>query len=75
MTNIAKLSQSTPFVNFGLDHEDRRYRNIQTDEEMVYFFHEMLSKYQEHPILPLYIYELIEFGVKKNINCIIPRSL
>ena len=74
MTNLRKLSQSTPFVNFELYDEDERYHSLQTDEEMVYFFHEMLSKYEWSPYITMYIYEMMAFGTQSNLN-IIPKSI
>lgn len=74
MTNIRKLNQSTPFLNFELYEEDYRYHSIKSDEDLVEFFHEMLSKYESSRFITLYLYEMIAYGVNANLN-LIPRSI
>lgn len=73
MAKLRKLNQSTPFINFELYEEDNKYRSLQSDEEIAAFYHEMLSKYEGHPFIPMYVYEMISFSV--NMNILIPRSL
>lgn len=74
MANIRKLKQSTPFLNFELYEEDYRYHSIKSDEELVKFFHEMLTKYEGSKFITLYLYEMIAYGVNANLN-LIPKSI
>lgn len=67
--------QSTPFINFELHEEDKRYHAIQTDEELAAFYHEMLSKYEDQKFVTLYLYEMIAHSVNTNINNLTPRSI
>lgn len=73
MANIRKLKQSTPFVNFQLYEEDERYHSLQTDEEIADFYHEMLTKYEGHKFMTMYLYEMIAFSCNENLS--IRRSI
>lgn len=59
---LKKLQTGNPLANFHLWDDLDTYNAIQTDEELVNFHHELLSKYEHRPMLINFIWEMINYS-------------
>lgn len=72
---MKKVKHATYLEKLGLQDEAKEYQAITTREELVNFFHRVLTRYENWPGVCHYIYEMIAFSVNENINYSIRRSL
>lgn len=75
MANVQKMTMKkivvgNPLINFRMEKEYEEYEAIQSDDELVSFFHKMLDKCQGRPLLERFIYAMISFSVGKETQSI-----
>ena len=59
---LKKIEGGNPLANFHLWDDLNTYNAIQTDEELVNFYHEMLSKYDHRPLVIAFVWEMINYS-------------
>ena len=59
---LKKLQTGNPLENFHLWDDLNTYNAIQTDEDLVNFYHEMLSKHNHRPLVVRFIWEMINYS-------------
>ena len=59
---LKKIEEGNPLANFHLWDDLDAYNAIQTDEELVNFHHELLTKYDHRPLVIRFIWQMINYS-------------
>jgi hypothetical protein len=70
MGNLRKITVGNPLSNFHLWDDIERYEALQTDEEIAAFYQEMLSKYENRPMVSRFIFDMINYSCNGEIEII-----
>ena len=66
---LKKITIGNPLINFGKQEEFRRYQEIDNDEELAKFYHQLLDECPEkQTTYESFIYAMIGFSTGVNIN-------
>ena len=75
MTNVLKkITIGNPLANFHLWDDLEEHNKIKTPEELANFYHKMLTKHKDRPLVCRFLYGMIGFSVSSNVNSL-PESL
>jgi len=65
---IKKIVTGNPLANFHLWKELDEYNVINTDQHLAEFYHKMLDRYEDRPLVYRFILAMISFSVCTDIN-------
>jgi hypothetical protein len=65
---IKKITTGNPLANFHLWKELDEYNVINTDQHLAEFYHKMLDRYEDRPLVYRFILAMISFSVCTDIN-------
>jgi hypothetical protein len=75
MANVMKkITIGNPLAFFGLWSELDEYNSLKTDRELVAFFHRMLTKFSDRPLVCNFLYVMLSFSADHNVQSL-PESL
>lgn len=72
---MKKFAHKTPLVAFHLWEAEKEYHSITNVEDMVEFFHKMLTRYEGRPLVVKWLYNMISFSISQDVNSVIPAKL
>ena len=69
MTNVLKkITVGNPLANFHLWNELDEYESITTDEQLAAFYHKILNKYEDKPLICRFIFAMISYSIGHNVD-------
>lgn len=63
---LKKITIGNPLANFGLWEDLKEHNQITDPEELAAFYHKMLSKHENRPLVYHYIMVMIAFSIQKD---------
>jgi hypothetical protein len=69
MVNVLKkLTAGNPLIHFKLWEELDEYDTVKTDEELCDFYHKMLNKFENRPLVSTFIMAMISYSIEINLS-------
>ena len=71
MSNVLKKVHINPLRHFELDNEVAEYEQIQDDSQLAAFYHNILTRFENHPLIVSFVYAMIGFSTDKPVTNLI----
>ncbi len=63
-TKVLRKCQIHPLKSFALKEEAEEHDAITTDEQLAAFYHKMLNKFEDRPLVCNFIYAMMSYSVE-----------
>lgn len=68
MSNVLKKVYINPLRHFHLEKEIEEYEQAKDDYQLAAFYHELLSRFHDRPLILSFIYAMIGFSTGTSVN-------
>lgn len=71
MSNVLKKLETNPLAHFHMWNEIAEYKRAKTDEQIADFYHRMLTKFHDRPLVLSFLYAMIGHSTSSNPDSLI----